>query len=59
MKSRAAVLFETGQRLEICEVEVQNPGAGEVKVELVAAGVCHTDLSVMNGSIPFMTLRSV
>ena len=52
MKSRAAVLFETGQRLEICEVEVQNPGPGEARVELVAAGVCHTDLSVMNSSIP-------
>ncbi|MGI9231985.1 MAG: zinc-binding dehydrogenase, partial [Woeseiaceae bacterium] len=52
MKSRAAVLFEPGRRLEVCEVDVQDPGAGEVRIQLAAAGVCHTDLSVMSGSLP-------
>jgi len=32
MKSRAAVLFETGQKLEICEVDVQDPEPGEVRI---------------------------
>jgi S-(hydroxymethyl)glutathione dehydrogenase/alcohol dehydrogenase len=51
MKSRAAVLFEPGKPLEICSVDVQDPKAGEVRIEIKAAGVCHTDLSVMTGSI--------
>ena len=51
MKSRAAVLFEPGKRLEICDVDVMDPKAGEVRVQIMAAGVCHTDLSVMNGSL--------
>lgn len=51
MKSRAAVLFEPGKRLEVCEVDVQAPGPGEVRIQVAAAGICHTDLSVMNGSL--------
>ncbi|MGI9219610.1 MAG: zinc-binding dehydrogenase [Woeseiaceae bacterium] len=51
MKSRAAVLFEAGQKLEVCEVDVQDPQPGEVLIELAAAGVCHTDLHVMSGDI--------
>jgi S-(hydroxymethyl)glutathione dehydrogenase/alcohol dehydrogenase len=51
MKSRAAVLFEPGQKLEVCEVDVQDPGPGEVRIQLMAAGVCHTDLSVMTGNL--------
>lgn len=51
MKSRAAVLFEPGRKLEICEVDVQDPAAGEVLLEIVAAGVCHTDFSVMTGQL--------
>lgn len=49
MSSRAAILIEPGQRLEFCEVGVQEPGPGEVRVEIKAAGVCHTDLTVMRG----------
>jgi S-(hydroxymethyl)glutathione dehydrogenase/alcohol dehydrogenase len=51
MKSRAAVLFEPGQKLEVCEVDVQDPGPGEVRIEIAAAGVCHTDYSVMTGQL--------
>ena len=51
MKSRAAVLFEPGKPLEVCYVDVQDPKAGEVRIEIKAAGVCHTDLSVMTGSL--------
>ena len=39
MKSRAAILFEPGQKLEIREVDVQDPAPGEVRIELAAAGV--------------------
>ncbi|NQV93645.1 MAG: Zn-dependent alcohol dehydrogenase [Sphingomonadales bacterium] len=51
MKSRAAILFEPGKKLEIREVTVQDPGPGEVRVKLVASGVCHTDLHVMTGDL--------
>ncbi len=51
MKSRAAVLFETGQKLEICELDVQDPGPGEVRIRMVAGGVCHSDLHVMTGHL--------
>ena len=51
MKSRAAVLFEPGQKLEVCEVDVQDPAPGEVRIQLAAAGVCHTDLIVMSGVV--------
>ena len=44
MKSRAAVAFEAGKPLEIAEVDVGGPAAGEVMVEIKATGVCHTCL---------------
>ena len=50
MKSRAAVLYKAGQPFEICEIDVQPPKVGEVFVEIVAAGVCHTDYSVKTAS---------
>lgn len=60
MKTRAAVLHELGlpapysssRPLRIEEVELSGPGQGEVLVELVGAGLCHSDLSVIDGSRP-------
>ncbi len=52
MKSRAAVAIEAGQPLEIAEVDVQGPKAGEVMVRMVATGVCHTDAFTLSGSDP-------
>ena len=49
MKARGAVLFEPGKPLEICDVDVAPPRAGEALVRMAAAGVCHTDLHVMQG----------
>ena len=49
MKARGAVLFEPGRPLEICDVDIAPPRAGEVLVRMAAAGVCHTDLHVMQG----------
>ncbi len=51
MKSRAAILFEVGQKLEVREVDVQDPGPGEVRIQVVAGGVCHSDLHVMTGHL--------
>jgi Zn-dependent alcohol dehydrogenase len=44
----------TGDGVEVSdELEVGDPGAKEVKIRIAAAGVCHSDLSVINGTIPF------
>ena len=52
MKSRAAVAFEAGKPLEIADVEVGGPSAGEVMVEIKATGVCHTDAFTLSGDDP-------
>lgn len=51
MKAKAAVFFEVGGKLEIREVEVQEPQAGEVMVRMATAGICHSDLHVMTGHL--------
>ena len=52
MKIRAAVLEEFGAPLEVQEVELEEPRAGEVLVRLEACGVCHTDLYTASGADP-------
>ena len=52
MKARAAVAWEAGKPLEIEEVEVSGPKAGEALIRLVATGVCHTDAYTLSGSDP-------
>ena len=52
MKMRAAVLEDFGQPLNVQEVELQEPQAGEVLVRLAACGVCHTDLYTASGADP-------
>ncbi|MFJ9906764.1 Zn-dependent alcohol dehydrogenase [Streptomyces sp. NPDC101152] len=47
------VVFD-GKRVEVVDdLEVREPGAGEVLVAVSAAGLCHSDLSVVDGTIPF------
>ena len=53
MQVKAAVLYELGGRLEVEDVELEEPKEGEVLVKVAAAGVCHSDLSVINGVIPW------
>jgi S-(hydroxymethyl)glutathione dehydrogenase/alcohol dehydrogenase len=54
--TKAAVLPGVDQKLEVHEnVEVAGPQAGEVRIKVVASGVCHSDLSVQNGTIPLGT----
>lgn len=50
---RAAVLEAPGQAFTVSEVAYAAPGPGEVLVRLVASGLCHTDLGVQAGGIPF------
>jgi aryl-alcohol dehydrogenase len=52
MRSTAAVLPEVGARFHFGDIEVGEPGAGEVAVRVVATGVCHTDQVVREGSYP-------
>jgi alcohol dehydrogenase len=60
MRIKAARLTEMGRQppyrdscpLEIVEVELSPPGPGEVRVKIKAAGLCHSDLSVIDGSRP-------
>ena len=49
MKSRAAVAWEAGQPLTIETVEIAGPRAGEVLVEIMATGICHTDAYTLSG----------
>src|SRR3546814_2577810 len=49
MKSRAAVAFEPKKPLEIVEVDVEGPKAGEVLLEIMATGICHTDAYTLDG----------
>jgi Zn-dependent alcohol dehydrogenase len=60
MKIRAAVLnrmgaetpYERSKPLSIEQVELDPPGHGEVLVKIAAAGLCHSDLSVIDGNRP-------
>jgi S-(hydroxymethyl)glutathione dehydrogenase/alcohol dehydrogenase len=49
---RAAVARTLNAPLVIETVELRNPGPGEVVVEMKASGMCHTDLSVIEGKFP-------
>ncbi|MCQ3931821.1 MAG: alcohol dehydrogenase [Chloroflexi bacterium] len=60
MKTKAAILYQmelpapynTSRPLQIEDVQLDAPGTGEVLVEIAAAGLCHSDLSVIDGSRP-------
>ena len=49
MKTRAAVAFEARKPLEIVELDLEGPKAGEVLVEIMATGICHTDAYTLDG----------
>src|SRR5580704_5482318 len=49
MKTRAAVAFQAKKPLEIVELELEGPKAGEVLVEIKATGICHTDAYTLDG----------
>src|SRR3954468_3094813 len=49
MKTRAAVAFAPKTPLEIVELDLEGPKAGEVLVEIMATGICHTDAYTLDG----------
>jgi len=52
MKTRAAVAFKAGAPLSMETVDLAGPQAGEVLVELMATGICHTDAFTLSGEDP-------
>ncbi|MEM7430971.1 MAG: S-(hydroxymethyl)glutathione dehydrogenase/class III alcohol dehydrogenase [Pseudomonadota bacterium] len=52
MKTRAAVAWEAAKPLEVLEIDLEGPKAGEVLVRNVATGVCHTDAFTLSGEDP-------
>nr|WP_111301344.1 S-(hydroxymethyl)glutathione dehydrogenase/class III alcohol dehydrogenase [Paracoccus saliphilus] len=52
MRTRAAVALEAGKPLEVMEVNLEGPKAGEVMVEIKATGICHTDEFTRSGADP-------
>jgi NDMA-dependent alcohol dehydrogenase len=52
MKTTAAVLRGVGGKWEVEEVELDPPGPGEVLIELVASGLCHSDEHLVTGDLP-------
>ncbi|MFV8781370.1 S-(hydroxymethyl)glutathione dehydrogenase/class III alcohol dehydrogenase [Microbulbifer sp. SA54] len=52
IKCKAAVAWKAGEPLTIEEVEVAPPKAGEVRIKLIATGVCHTDAFTLSGDDP-------
>ena len=52
MKTAAAIALEAGKPLEIMDVDLDGPRAGEVLVEIKATGICHTDAFTLSGDDP-------
>ena len=53
MKTKAAILWEIGKEWSVEEIDLDPPGPGEVLVELVASGMCHSDEHLVTGDLPF------
>ena len=49
---KAAVQYEVGKPLVVDEVQLEDPQEDEIKVKMVACGVCHSDLTFMKGDMP-------
>jgi S-(hydroxymethyl)glutathione dehydrogenase/alcohol dehydrogenase len=52
--AKAAIVRELNAPVEVVDVQIGEPGPGQVKIKTHSAGVCHSDLSVQNGTIPWM-----
>ena len=53
MKTKAAVAVGANQPMEIMELDLRDPEPDEVLIRLHATGVCHSDLSVLDGAVNF------
>ena len=56
---QAAVLYQVGDPLEIETVEIDDPAPDEIRVGVAGSGLCHSDLHVMDGSLPAVSLPAV
>jgi NDMA-dependent alcohol dehydrogenase len=52
MKTKAAVVYEPGKRIEVEELDLDGPQAGEVLIRFLYAGLCHSDVHVAQGDLP-------
>ena len=52
MKTRAAIAWEPNRPLEIEEIDLDGPKAGEVLVRIVTTSLCHTDVFTLSGEDP-------
>ena len=52
MKTKGAILWGVGEAWSVEEIEVGDPRAGEVTVELAASGLCHSDEHLVTGGTP-------
>jgi len=48
---KAVVVHELDGTPEVCDVALAPVGSGDVRIRIVAAGVCHSDLSMVNGTV--------
>lgn len=48
---RAAVLTASGEPMRVAEIDLPEPGPGQVRVRIAATGVCHSDLSLARGTL--------
>lgn len=53
MKTKAAVLYEVGKPFEIEELDLDGPREGEVLIKYLYSGMCHSDIHLMHGDLPF------
>ena len=57
---KAAVLEKAGEPLRLLnDVEIADPGPGQVRVAVSHCGICHSDLSMVDGTFPAMTLPMI
>lgn len=56
---KAAVLHQVGDLLEIETVEIDDPTPDEVRVGVIGSGLCHSDLHVIDGSLPALSLPTI
>ena len=54
---KAVVCRELNQPVAVEDITVEKPRSAEVMIRLVASGVCHSDLSVINGTLPIPQSR--
>ena len=52
MKTKAAVVYEPGKRIEIEELDLDGPKDGEVLIRYTHAGLCHSDIHIAHGDLP-------